>query len=180
MNIPTHDLQAELSAEAVREQLARILASPAFEVSERLKDFLRFVIEETLAGRQEHLKAYTIATTVFRRSDDFDAAHDPIVRIEASKLRKALERYYLLEGVTDAIRIRIPKGTYVPSFEQRGSSSTVPADEEPAPKIVVIRKRSRRFDPIRIMPISLAPGAILSCFPAIGTADCICCTKRSP
>ena len=128
----------EFSAEAIREQLARILASPFFDVSERLKDFLTFVVEETLAGRQKSLKAYTIATMVFRRGEDFDAGNDPIVRIEAAKLRKALERYYLLDGGKAQVRIRIPKGAYVPSFEQQLSPTTIPATEEEFPHIVVV------------------------------------------
>ena len=150
MESTAHDLRpqpAELPAEAVREQLARILASPAFDVSERLKDFLSFVVEETLAGRQESLKGYTIATTVFRRGEDFDAGNDPIVSIEANKLRKALERYYLLDGVNDSIRIQIPKGAYVPIFEHRVSSTTALANEEIAPKIVVMPLELLNHDP---------------------------------
>lgn len=104
------------SAAAVREQLNRILNSPEFEVTEKIRDFLRFVVEETLAGRAGELKAYTIAIQVYGREGDFDAAYDPLVRIQAGKLRRALERYYLIKGEQEPLRIDIPKGTYVPVF----------------------------------------------------------------
>ena len=78
--------------------------------------FLRFVVEETLAGREHRLKGYTIATRVFGRGDDFDAAQDPIVSIQAGRLRRALERYYLVAGGRDPVFIDIPKGRYVPRF----------------------------------------------------------------
>ena len=140
-------LPMEISVEVAREQLARILASPAFDASERLKDFLTFVVEETLAGRQETLKGFTIATTVFGRDEKFDSAHDPIVRVEAKKLRHALERYYFLDGADDPIRIQIPKGGYVPIFEQCVSSPTALADEEMPPKIVVMPLKLLNDDP---------------------------------
>src|SRR5690348_1985919 len=79
-------------------QLERILASPALGMSERNRRFLRHVVEETLDGRAERIKAYAIALSVFGRQDDFDPQIDPIVRIEASRLRRALDYYYLTAG----------------------------------------------------------------------------------
>ena len=104
------------SAAEIEEQLLRILMHKEFAVSDKLKAFLRFVVEETIAGRADTIKAYTIAVQVFGRDDDFDAGKDPIVRIQAGKLRRALERYYLVAGMHDPIVIDIPKGTYVPIF----------------------------------------------------------------
>lgn len=93
-----------------------------------MRDFLTFVVEEALAGRADQLKGYTIATKVFGRSSDFDAAQDPIVRIQAGRLRRALERYYLVAGGHDPIRIDIPKGRYVPFFvKQSVEASDTPA-----------------------------------------------------
>jgi hypothetical protein len=104
------------SHRVVRAQLERILASAEFVPPDRLKSLLRFVVEETLAGRAERLKAYTIAVHVFGRDEDFDPQSDPVVRMEAGKLRRRLERYYLGAGGRDPIRIEIPKGTYAPTF----------------------------------------------------------------
>ena len=106
------------SAQAVREQLERILASAEFVASDRLREFLRFVVEETLAGRAGQLKAYTIALAVFGRDGSFDPQTDPVVRMEAGKLRRRLETYYLGAGRNDPVRIAIPKGGYVASFRQ--------------------------------------------------------------
>ena len=94
----------------------RILSSPDFSASKRRKGFLRFVVEEALAGRAEIIKAYTIAVTVFGRSKDFDSQVDPIVSVEAGRLRRALAQYYLTAGINNPLRIEIPKGTYVPAF----------------------------------------------------------------
>ncbi|UCF19074.1 MAG: hypothetical protein JSU87_14255 [Gemmatimonadota bacterium] len=97
-----------------------------------MRDLLRFVVEETLAGRAKRLKGYTIATQVFGRGNDFDAALDPIVRIQAGRVRRALERYYLVAGGRDPIRIDIPKGGYVPRFTRQPPSRTR-ASDGPAP-----------------------------------------------
>ena len=101
---------------AVRDELDRILMNPEFQATDKMRDFLRFVVEETLAGRAHQLKGFTIATAVYRRDADFDPAHDPVVRIQAGRLRRALERYYLVAGGKDTIHIDIPKGAYVPVF----------------------------------------------------------------
>jgi len=113
---PALEPRSGLSHDAIHAQLTRILASSEFHATERMRDFLRFVVEETLAGRSGELKGYTIATAVFERREDFDAAQDPIVGIQAGRLRRALERYYLVAGQRDEVIIDIPKGRYVPRF----------------------------------------------------------------
>ncbi len=108
--------QSGVRSADVRHELARILTSTAFEASERNRRFLRYVVDETLAGRADRIKAYAIATRVFGRGDDFDPMLDSIVRIEAGRLRRALELVYLKQGGESGLRIHIPKGTYVPEF----------------------------------------------------------------
>jgi adenylate cyclase len=103
----------------VRAELGRILASPDFSRSERLRSFLAYVVEETLAGRGDRIKAYSVATEVFKRGPSFDAQNDPIVRIEAGRLRRALERYYLLDGIGDLVVIDVPKGHYKAKFVRK-------------------------------------------------------------
>ncbi|UZF92672.1 hypothetical protein [Bosea sp. NBC_00550] len=117
-----------ISEDDIRAQLGRILASDDFKVPERVRRFLSFVVEETLFGRADRIKAYAIAVEVFGRRADFDVSNDPVVRIEAGRLRRGLERYYLLEGSTDPLVIEITKGGYVPSFRWR-----LDDQEEPAP-----------------------------------------------
>ena len=105
--------------EKIKEQLQKILDSSEFQATESQAKFLRFVVLESLAGRAHELKGYSIATRVFGRSANFDASLDPIVSMHANKLRRALERYYLMDGIEDAIRIDIPKGAYVPTFTEQ-------------------------------------------------------------
>jgi adenylate cyclase len=119
-----------LAPEEVRAQLQRILDSPAFEASERRRRFLRYIVEEGLAGRADRLKGYAIATAVFDRDDSFDPQTDPVVRLEARRLRRALERYYLTAGRDDPIRIEIPKGGYVAICERQ--TGALPESAAPA------------------------------------------------
>ncbi|SFJ71396.1 TolB amino-terminal domain-containing protein [Bosea sp. OK403] len=114
------------SADDVRAELDRLFASPEFNVPSRAKKFLRYIVEESLAGRAARIKAYTVGTKVFERDPGFDAQNDPVVRIEAGRLRRALERYYLIAGLTDSIVISIPKGGYVPFFEVRAAQQILP------------------------------------------------------
>ena len=100
--------------ERVREQLERIVRSPSFARTGRLRDFLRFVVEAVVAGRQGGIKESTIALEVCGRDATFDPKADPIVRVDATRLRARLEAYYQTEGQLDPIRIDLPKGSYVP------------------------------------------------------------------
>lgn len=109
--------------DGVRAELERILTSGAFDASPRNRKFLRYVVEETLAGRGERIKAYAIATAVFGRHADFDPQQDPIVRIEAGRLRRALERYYLMAGPGESVRITMPRGSYAAAFEVSAPST---------------------------------------------------------
>lgn len=105
----------------VLEQLDRILASAT--ISGRRRDLLRYLIEETIAGRSDRLKGFTIAVAVFGRDESFDASSDPVVRLEARRLRSDLDSYYVDAGSQDPVRITIPKGGYVPHFEWQGRAS---------------------------------------------------------
>lgn len=117
-----------LQSLSVREQMDRILNSTEFKATDAQKAFLRYVVEKTLAGQTDGIKGYTVATEVFGRGDDFDQTTDPIVSIQANKLRRALERYYLVAGQNDPVCIDIPKGSYVPLFRRQTS-----IEEDPYP-----------------------------------------------
>jgi len=96
------------------EQLGRILASKAFRQSDRLKRFLTFIVEETVAGRGERLKEFVVGIEVFGKPEAFDPRNDPIVRVQARRLRSQLARYYREEGQDDSLVIELPKGGYAP------------------------------------------------------------------
>ena len=108
---------------AIRGALAQLLASPPFCKSAQLANFLRFVVEETLAGRGGRIKAYTIATAALGRDDGFDPQADPIVRVEAARLRRALRDYYADQGRDAPIVIELPIGHYAPSFHRLAEPS---------------------------------------------------------
>lgn len=110
----------------IKAVLQRIMASPSFRATEAQRAFLRFVVEKMLAGESDEIKGYTIATQVFGRGEDFDQSIDPIVSIQANKLRRALEHYYLLDGLEDPLRIDIPIGTYVPKFLPQSDLKGIP------------------------------------------------------
>jgi eukaryotic-like serine/threonine-protein kinase len=110
------------SGEAIRKQLDRMLSSATFQGASRSRALLRFLVEETLSGRSERLKEYTLGAEVLGKGDAFDPRTDPIVRAEASRLRNRLDRYYASEGRSDALLIELPKGAYVPQFGSRDTS----------------------------------------------------------
>jgi serine/threonine-protein kinase len=107
----------------VREQLARILASPTFKQVDRLKRFLSFIVLEAVSGRTIELKEYVIGVHVFAKESSFDPRTDPIVRVQARRLRAKLGRYYQDEGRNDEVIIDLPKGGYVPVFKHRETSA---------------------------------------------------------
>jgi len=156
---PETDTPAPTATE-IRTQLAKIVDSSSFQKATRLREFLRFVVNERLDGRADNLKAYTIGLEVFDRPDNFDPITDTIVRVNAGKLRHALERYYLGPGRQDKILISIPKGRYVPvfqtqEFEQaRGENNPVesacePLDSTKQPTIAVLPFRKISLEPSR-------------------------------
>jgi TolB-like protein/Tfp pilus assembly protein PilF len=103
----------------VREQLERVLASPTFQQSDRLKRFLTFIVEEAIAGHRDELKEYVIGVQVFGKEESFDPRTDPIVRVQARRLRAKLVQHYREDGRADVLIIDLPKGGYAPVFRDR-------------------------------------------------------------
>lgn len=149
----------EPTSEDILQQMEKILASDEFHAPERGRQFFRFVVTETLCGRSQFLKAFTIANEIFGRETSFDAQNDPVVRIEAGRIRRGLERYYLVAGQADAVIITIPKGGYVPHFEyapkqaqpaRNARSVTV----DPSPDTSISR-------PLPVLRLAIAGAAVL-------------------
>lgn len=128
-----HPLET-LEVNAVRAALERLIAEDGARLSERNRRFLAFVVSETLAGRAHRIKAYTIGVDVFGRGADFDPVNDPIVRIEATRIRSALSEYYERAGARDRMRILIPPGSYAPVFAA-ASELDLMDEERAAPAI---------------------------------------------
>lgn len=96
----------------------RIINSAVFRSAPQLASFLNYVVKTTLLGRRHEIKGYTIAVEALGRPDDFDPVADPIVRVEAGRLRRAIGAYYAGEGADDPVRISVARGSYVPQFER--------------------------------------------------------------
>jgi TolB-like protein len=107
------------SAPAIREQLARILKSPIFIHSDRLRRFLRFVVEHVVGGNQKYLKEYVIGSEVYDRKPPYNPNQDSIVRTEARRLRGKLKEYYETEGKDDPIYLYLRPGSYIPVLQYK-------------------------------------------------------------
>ena len=138
-----------MDAERVRAQVERILASAAFADAERASSFLRFVVERKLEGRGGEIKEFVIAVEVLGRTASFDSRTDPIVRVEAGRLRDRLRSYYEQEGESDLVLISLPKGGYVPEFSERR-----PADRSIAPvmRLSILPPENASFESFAISP----------------------------
>jgi hypothetical protein len=118
-------------AQEIRAALERVVASDVMRSSPQLTAFLRFVVEAVLEGNSDRIKGYVIAVEVLKRGAQFNPQIDPIVRVEATRLRRTLERYYAGEGAEDPIVIALPRGTYVPTFTRRASRRPEGVAREP-------------------------------------------------
>jgi tetratricopeptide (TPR) repeat protein len=137
----------------VRAQVQRMTASDVFATSPQLAAFLLFVVEAVLRGHGERLKGYTIGVEVLRRDVTFDPQIDPIVRVEATRLRRAIERYYSGPGADDPIVIDLPRGGYVPRISLRAEAGPVPA---PATAEEIVLAPGNGMPTLRVAPVAVA------------------------
>lgn len=132
----THVLSGAVHAQAVHTQLERMLDNPHFRHSRRFPSFLRFVVEQTLAGETDALKERTIGSEVFGKDPDYDTALDPIVRVTAAEIRKRIAQYYQEPGHRNELQISLPSGSYVPQFQWPRQGQQValhPGSDSPLP-----------------------------------------------
>ena len=115
----------DVTAHEIAAHLDRIEASSGFSRAGRLVRFLRFIVDETLAGRGRQIKEYSIAIGVFGRASSYDPQVDSLVRVQASLLRTRLSEYYSAEGRAETIRIEIPKGGYEPVIRRSAAPTAV-------------------------------------------------------
>ncbi|HJT90035.1 MAG TPA: hypothetical protein VJ732_19325, partial [Bryobacteraceae bacterium] len=111
---------------AIRRQLEKILAHGLFARSDRMARFLRLAVERTLDGRGGELKEYSIGLEVFDRPSTYDPRVDPIVRVEARRLRAKLKTYYEGDGRRDPVVFEFQPGSYAPQVHLREESLPSP------------------------------------------------------
>jgi TolB-like protein/Tfp pilus assembly protein PilF len=143
-------------AALIREQLGKIQTSPGFVNSARMQQFLQVVVENSLSGASS-LKETTIGVQVFGRTPDYDSGAEPIVRVEARRLREKLQQYYERGGAADSVIIRVPKGGYTPQFEIAPAAAPPepPAAIEAAPPLPPRQLSAGRRRSIGIMAAAL-------------------------
>ena len=122
----------------VRAEVDRIVQSSGFAHSERMARFLQCIVERTLAGRADELKEYLLGVEVFDRKHDYDPRVDPIVRVEARRLRSKLEDYYENHGAEAGVVIELPKGGYIPTIRPPGPAPTSDAPTERTRSVAVL------------------------------------------
>jgi len=169
-------MEATPSKQEIEAALERILASQYFSQAARTSAFLRFVVGETLAGRSDRLKGYTIATQVFDKPADFDAQADPYVRVEAGRLRQRLAEYYLAEGATDTVRIEVKRGAYAPEF----SYATAGIVPNAVVTITGRRRRSARRRMLLGVVVVAVVGAIVALGVRQGARETVAVVDRTP
>lgn len=143
-----------MDKEAILSALERVLANADFQRSDRASAFLRYVVDEDLSGRADQLNGITIAQDVFGRDETFDPNTDPIVRVQAGRVRSMLDIYYAGAGAQDPVRISIPKGGYAPEYTALADIAAAGAEARngltsPAPHKDVSRDTSG--DPGRLL-----------------------------
>lgn len=150
-NDPITTESAPAPTAQIREELERVLGSPAFERSERLQRFLRYICELTLNNEAHRINEYLIGSEVFRKGSNYNPNEDSIVRRQAHTLRQKLQEYYAGEGQDHAVRIELPLGRYVPVFRRPEAQKPARVSEEPPPV----------FQRVEAMPGPAKPGKTL-------------------
>lgn len=127
MNRPKRaiDFDNQPSSEEIRAASIRISDSEGMSGTRRLKGILNYVMEETLAGRGDEIRAKTLALDVYGYSADEVTQHENVIRVDAGRLRRRLENYYNSVGQSDPIKIKLPKGTYTPEFVRQDNQAVV-------------------------------------------------------
>lgn len=146
------------AAPAVRETLERLLASETFGRSERARKLLRYLVEREQAGEADRLKGFSIAMDVFGKDGDFDSSTDAVVRVQAGRLRELLQHYFANEGIAEPVRIAIPRGGYVPSYEL--NAIRLPVGQEPvalAQAVAALPGSPEQAAPAAVPATSVAP-----------------------
>ena len=140
---------------AERAELETVLSSEAFVRSPIVAQMLKYICARHFSGQSHEIKEYNIAVEAFGRPPNFDQARDSIVRVEAHRLRKRLQEYYVQQGAGHQIQIILPPGNYVPQFIRR-AELVEPAAEAEAAAVVPEEAAEGAGAPIAVDPVVAA------------------------
>jgi len=126
--VPTHNFTLHSTQQRVWDYVEKIVTSKSFSGSEFLRRFLKMLVTKVLREEEHEIKEYSLGVEVFGR-ENFDPRIDTIVRVQARRLRLKLQEYYRTEGQYDAVRIDVPKGSYVPVISHLPANGITPANE---------------------------------------------------
>ncbi len=152
-------MTAEISPEQIRISLERVLASEQFASSAQLSRFLRYIVDNGQPGGARLLKESFVAAAVFNRGPSYDPKTDPIVRVEARRLRARLDAYYQNGATSDPVRISLPKGGYAPAFEFRETAIPQTSNADPVSGRRVIFPVPAAFLMVVVVVVALAATA---------------------
>jgi hypothetical protein len=124
MRTPTKQSDSELGP-----LLERIIGSSSFRRSLRLQRFLRYVTEHAVNNPGRPLKEIELAMGVYDKDASFEPRLDPIVRVEAGRLRLRLLEYYAEAGDEESIIIEIPRGGLHSELSSTGAGA--PSNRRP-------------------------------------------------
>jgi TolB-like protein len=164
-NMIKSDTGHTVSHKDIQEQVDKICQSPELSSKLQLCRLLKYLVEETLTGREEHLKGYKIGVEVFGKEEGFDPEQNPLVRIHAGRLRRMLRLYYLDIGKNDPVRIEIPKGNYIPVFSPNDYAAEDPALNQEEKKKIITKPT------IVVLPFNNLTGDNAKAFFALGFSE---------
>lgn len=151
--------------EAMDERMAlvqRISSSAQFRRATKLRDFLTYVVEQTLKNQGDSLSEYQIGRSVFGRSEDYSPSEDNVVRAHARQLRVKLSEYFSSAGKDEPLVVEIPKGSYAPVFSPRASVPVAPVTESPARWPARLSSRIPAWVVFAVLAISLGATVFLA------------------
>lgn len=163
----------------VKDHLERVLASPDFAHSHRSQSFLRYIVEETLAGRREQIKERNIGVDIFGKAESFDPQVESSVRVCASDVRRRLAKIYK-SNFGDGIEIELPIGSYAPRFKIEPAftpkSELTVAPSEPVQDFEKVQSKFRRLgifilSVLAILSISIAAASYVYILKPKATLD---------
>ena len=171
------------SAGEIQAELESVLRSPGFERSERLQNFLRYIVELTVKGEAPRINEYLIGSEVFRKGANYNPNEDSIVRRQAHTLRQKLQEFYSTEGREHEIRIELPVGRYVPVFRRQERPQPAAALEVTTVETAPIPARTRRAMPVLVLvgaAAAVLAGVLIGRWTAPGPTSAVSAREFGP